>query len=136
MTMFNIPQVLFLFKYMWRRDYIFSIACRTGFKDSPSSSWQGDMELYKHLKTNLVLTFFNRNTSLTTSVWKNIPLISLILLPLMSLNHPLKEKELKLWVKAKLVLAAMNGKKGLIEMKANYASWFLNVAKFFIQMTG
>ena len=51
----------------------------------------------------------------------------------MSLNHPLKEKELKLWVKAKLLLAAM---KGLRDMKANYASWFLNVAKFFIQMTG
>ena len=47
----------------------------------------------------------------------------------MSLNHPLKEKELKLWVKAKLVLAAMNGKKGLIEMKANYASSFLTLCK-------
>ena len=59
---------------------------------------------------------------------------SFILLPLMSLNQ--KKGELKLWVKAKLLLAAMNGEKGLIDMKANYASWFLNVTKFFIQMTG
>lgn len=61
---------------------------------------------------------------------------SFIVLPLMPLNHPLKKRELKLWVKAKLLLAAMNGEKGLIDMKANYASWFLNVTKFFIQMTG
>ena len=59
---------------------------------------------------------------------------SFILLPLMSLNQ--KKRELKLWVKAKLLLAAMNGEKGLMDMKANYASWFLNVTKFFIQMTG
>ena len=111
MTMLNIPQVLFLFKYMWRRDYTFSISCRTGFKDSPSSSWQGDMELYKHLKTNLVLTFFNRNTSLTTSVWKKIPLMSLILLPLMSLNHPLKEKGTEVVGKNKVGIGSHEWKK-------------------------
>ena len=59
---------------------------------------------------------------------------SFILLPLMSLNQ--KKRELKLWVKAKLLLAAMNGEKGLTDMKANCASWFLNVTNFFIQMTG
>ena len=54
----------------------------------------------------------------------------------MSLNHPLKEKGTEVVGKAKLLLAATNGEKGLIDMKANYASWFLNVTKFFIQMTG
>lgn len=61
---------------------------------------------------------------------------SFIVLLLMPLNHPLKEKGTEVVGKAKLLLAATNGEKGLIDMKANYASWFLNVTKFFIQMTG
>lgn len=90
------------FKYMWRR-IIFFISCRTGFKDSLSSSWQGDNGIIQTLETTLVLKFSNRNTSLSTSLWKKYSTyLWLILLPLMSLKHPLNERELKLWVRSKV----------------------------------
>lgn len=46
----------------------------------------------------------------------------------MPLNHPLKGTEVV--GEAKLLVAATNGEKGLIDMKANYASWFSDIAVF------
>lgn len=49
----------------------------------------------------------------------------------MPLNHPLKEKGTEVVGEAKLLLAATNGEKGLIDMKANYGFLVLECNEVF-----
>lgn len=64
------------------------------------------------VKTNLVLTFFSRNTSLTTSVWKRFHLFLFWFYYLWCpwTTH-WKKRQLRLWVKAKLSVGSHEWKK-------------------------
>lgn len=104
----------FLFKYMWR-DYSFSIFMQNRIQDSPSSSWQERYRIIQTLENKFSINILCRDTSLTTSVWKKIPLISLILLPLMSLNHPLKEKATEVVGKSKVSIGSHEWKKKVLQ---------------------